>query len=34
MRSSLPTKNLVGAWRTLASEPSTVRCSFGQDIQG
>ncbi len=33
MRSSLPT-NLARAWRTLASEPSMVRCSFGQGIQG
>jgi hypothetical protein len=33
MRSSLPTKNLAYAWRTLASESSTVRCAFGQDIQ-
>jgi hypothetical protein len=33
MRSSLPT-NLARAWRALASESSTVRCSFGQDIQG
>jgi hypothetical protein len=34
MRSSLPTKNLAGVWRTLASEPSTVGWYFGQDIQG